>query len=240
MPAGPLYLLPVALGESQPEAVLPEDVRRIAASLRYFIAEKAKSARAELRRIGVAGPLRDLVIRELPREPGREDLAALLAPLLAGEAGGLMSEAGVPAVADPGARLVQAAHELGIRVVPLVGPSSLLLALMASGLNGQCFAFHGYLPVREPGRSRRIAELERASRRERRTQIFIETPYRNAALFAALTENCSPDTLLCLASELTTSRETIMTKRVDAWRAGPPPALDKRPTVFLLLAGRSD
>ncbi|HMM54317.1 MAG TPA: SAM-dependent methyltransferase [Candidatus Desulfobacillus sp.] len=237
MPAGPLYLLPVALGESQPEAVLPEDVRRIAASLRYFIAEKAKSARAELRRIGVAGPLRDLVIRELPREPGREDLAALLAPLLAGEAGGLMSEAGVPAVADPGARLVQAAHELGIRVVPLVGPSSLLLALMASGLDGQRFAFHGYLPVEAAQRKQRIGELERESLREGRTQIFIETPYRNMVLFAALLETCRPGTRLCVATELTTPQERIASRRIDAWRKLPAPALDRRPTVFLMLAG---
>ncbi len=237
MPAGPLYLLPVALGESQPEAVLPEDVRRIAASLRYFIAEKAKSARAELRRIGVAGPLRDLVIRELPREPGREDLAALLAPLLAGEAGGLMSEAGVPAVADPGARLVQAAHELGIRVAPLVGPSSLLLALMASGLDGQRFAFHGYLPVEAAQRKQRIGELERESLREGRTQIFIETPYRNMALFAALLETCRPGTRLCVATELTTPQERIASRRIDAWRKLPAPALDRRPTVFLILAG---
>ena len=240
MPQGRLYLLPVSIGGNNPEAVLPADTLRIARELGYFIVENAKSARAELKRIGLSRPIQELDIRELPREAASADLDDLLAPLAAGRAAGLMSEAGAPTVADPGAQLVHAAHARGIAVVPLVGPSSLLLALMASGLNGQCFAFHGYLPVREPGRSRRIAELERASRRERRTQIFIETPYRNAALFAALTENCSPDTLLCLASELTTSRETIMTKRVDAWRAGPPPALDKRPTVFLLLAGRSD
>lgn len=234
---GRLFLLPVSIGESPPEAVLPAETLRIARELGYFIVENAKSARAELKRIGIRRPIQDIDIRELPREPTSADLDALLAPLAQACSAGLMSEAGAPAVADPGARLVNVAHARGIVVVPLVGPSSLLLALMASGLNGQCFAFHGYLPVREPGRSGRIAELERASRRERRTQIFIETPYRNDALLAALAKTCCPDTLLCLASELTTPRETIMTKRIDAWRTAPPPALDKRPTVFLLLAG---
>lgn len=236
MPPGTLYLVPASLGESRPEAVLPEDVLRISRSLRYFIVENAKSARAELKRIGLACPIQDIDIRTLPTEPGRPDLDALLDPLSKGISAGLMSEAGVPAVADPGARLVRAAHEMGIRVVPLVGPSSLLLALMASGLDGQCFAFHGYLPVREPERSRRIAELERASRRERRTQIFIETPYRNVALYKALIETCRPDTLLCLASALTTADECITTQCVGGWRAAPAPALEKRPTVFLLLA----
>jgi len=237
MPTGLLYLVPVALGESSPDAILPEEVQRIARSLHYFVVENAKSARVELKRIGITRPIQEIDIRELPRQPSQADLDALLAPLAAGQSAGLMSEAGAPAVADPGALLVQAAHANGIRVVPLVGPSSLLLGLMASGLNGQCFSFHGYLPVREPERSKRITELERQSQRERRTQIFIETPYRNAALFAALLETCRPDTRLCVASELTTSRESVATKRIDAWRTGPAPALEKRPTVFLLLAG---
>ena len=237
MPTATLFLVPASLGESRPDAILPAEVLRIARGLRYFVVENAKSARAELKRIGVEHPLQEIDIRELSREPKQADLDALLAPLVAGESAGLMSEAGAPAVADPGALLVRAAHARGIRVAPLVGPSSLLLALMASGLNGQSFAFHGYLPVREPERSRRIAELERESRRKGRTQIFIETPYRNAALFAALLEACRPDTLLCAASELTTERESIATRRIDAWRTGPAPSLEKRPTVFLLLAG---
>lgn len=237
MQRGTLFLVPASLGESKPDAVLPEEVQHIVRSLRYFVVENAKSARAELRRIGITHTIRDIDIRELPREPSKTDLDALLAPLVDGESAGLMSEAGVPAVADPGAMLVHAAHSKGIRVVPLVGPSSLLLALMASGLNGQCFAFHGYLPLREPERSKRIAELEKESRRERRTQIFIETPYRNAGLFAALIGTCRSDTQLCVASELTTNSESIATKTIEAWRSGPFPLLDKRPTVFLLLAG---
>jgi 16S rRNA (cytidine1402-2'-O)-methyltransferase len=237
MSAGLLYLVPVAVGDSNPDAILPAEVQCIAHNLRYFVVENAKSARIELKRIGISHPVQEIDIRELPRQPSQADLDALLAPLAAGQSAGLMSEAGAPAVADPGALLVDAAHVKGIRVIPLVGPSSLLLGLMASGLNGQCFSFHGYLPVRKPERCKRIIELERQSHRELRTQIFIETPYRNAALFAALLETCRPDTRLCVATELTTSRESIATKRIDAWRAGPAPVLEKRPTVFLLLAG---
>ena len=236
MPAGSLYLVPVSLGESRTEIILPPEVQLIASRLRYFIVENAKSARAELKNIGAEHPIQDIDIRELPRAPRQTDLDALLAPLVTGKSAGLMSEAGAPAVADPGALLVRSAHAAGIRVVPLVGPSSLLLALMASGLNGQHFAFHGYLPVREPERSKRITELERESRKECRTQIFIETPYRNAALFSALLGTCQPNTLLCLASELTTNRENIETKTVNAWRTDRSPVLDKKPTVFLMLA----
>lgn len=236
MPAGTLYLVPASLGESKSDTVFPAEVLLIARSLRYFIVENAKSARAELKHIEVDHPIQDIDIRVLPREPLQADFDALLAPLVQGCSAGLMSEAGVPAVADPGALLVRAAHASGIRVTPLVGPSSLLLALMASGLNGQCFAFHGYLPLREPERGRRIAELERESRRESRTQIFIETPYRNATLFSALLLNCQPGTLLCLATELTTAMESIETKQIDVWRNSPAPAIEKKPTVFLLLA----
>lgn len=236
MSAGTLYLVPASLGECAIDTIFPGDVLRIARSLPYFIVENAKSARAELKHLGTEHPIQDLDIRVLPREPKQAELDALLAPLVTGQSAGLMSEAGVPAVADPGALLVRAAHATGIRVMPLVGPSSLLLALMASGLNGQSFAFHGYLPVRDPERGRRIAELEQESRKENRTQIFIETPYRNATLFGALLENCRPRTLLCLASELTTAREQIETKPISAWRSGPPPAIEKKPTVFLMLA----
>lgn len=236
MQPGTLYLIPASLGESSQEAIRPAGVRHIAANLDCYIVENAKTARAELKRIGLLRPVQNIDIRELPREPTRADLDRLLAPLVAGISAGLMSEAGAPAVADPGALLVRAVHTKGIRVVPLVGPSSILLALMASGLNGQCFAFHGYLPVREPERSKRIDELEKESRREGRTQIFIETPYRNTALYTALLDTCLPDTLLCLASELTTELESIQTKRIDVWQAGPAPLLEKKPTVFLLLA----
>lgn len=236
MRTGVLYLVPASIGECRTDAILPAKVLHLARGLRYFIVENAKSARAELGYIGVERPIQEIDIRELPREPKQAELDDLLAPLLAGESAGLMSEAGVPAVADPGALLVRAAHASGIRVAPLVGPSSLLLALMASGLNGQRFAFHGYLPAREPDRSKRIVDLERRSHRDGSTQIFIETPYRNVALFSALIASCRPDTLLCVATELTTERECIATKRIETWRSRPAPSLKKKPAVFLLLA----
>ena len=234
--SGTLWLLPVALGDTPWEHYSPPATREAVCRLSLFVAENAKTARAALKRIGHPVPLRELAIEQLPETPTAKDIESLLAPLLAGHDLGLMSEAGCPAVADPGALLVRRAHELGIVVKPLVGPSSLLLALMASGLDGQRFAFHGYLPAREPERSRRIAELESESARFRQTQIFIETPYRNHALFNALLLSCRPKTRLCLATDLTTDGEQISTRRIADWKAAAPPDLDKRPTVFLLLA----
>ncbi|MDP2133754.1 MAG: SAM-dependent methyltransferase [Sulfuritalea sp.] len=234
--AGQLWLLPVALGDTPWENYLPAATRDAACRLTHFVVENARTARAELKRIAHPLPLRELAIEQLPEAPTASDVERLLTPLLAGHDLGLMSEAGCPAVADPGALLVRRAHEIGIPVRPLVGPSSLLLALMGSGLDGQRFAFHGYLPAREPQRSRRIAELEGDSARHRQTQIFIETPYRNGALFAALLSACRPRTRLCIATDLTLDSERICTRRAADWKAAALPDLDKRPTVFLLLA----
>ena len=231
-----LWLLPVALGDTAWEAILPAATRDAACRLTHFVAENAKTARAELKRLGHPIPLRDIAIEQLPERPTPADVEALLAPLKAGHDLGLVSEAGCPAVADPGALLVRRAHELGIPVRPLVGPSSLLLGLMASGLDGQRFAFHGYLPAKEPERSKRIVELEKESAQKRQTQLFIETPYRNRALFDALLAACRPGTRLCLATDLTLDSEHVATRTVADWRRQPPPLLDKRPTVFLLLA----
>lgn len=233
---GVLWLLPVALGDTPWQDCLPAATREAACRLTHFVAENAKTARAELKRIGHPLPLRELAIEQMPATLTHAEIERLLAPLPAGHDLGLMSEAGCPAVADPGALLVRRAHELGITVKPLVGPSSLLLALMGSGLDGQHFAFHGYLPAREPERSRRIAELEGESARNRQTQIFIETPYRNSALFKALISACRPRTRLCVATDLTLASERIRTRRMADWKAAPAPDLDKRPTVFLLLA----
>ena len=233
---GTLWLLPVALGDTPWQDCLPAATREAACRLTHFVAENAKTARAELKRIGHPLPLRELAIEQMPATLTPADIERLLAPLLAGLDLGLMSEAGCPAVADPGALLARRAHELGIAVKPLVGPSSLLLALMASGLDGQRFAFHGYLPAREPERSRRIVELEGESARNKQTQLFIETPYRNSALFNALLSACRPRTRLCVATDLTLSSERIRTCRMADWKAAPPPDLDRRPTVFLLLA----
>lgn len=242
---GTLYLLPAQLGFDETGAwtnVLPVLTRETACRLRHFIVENAKTARASLKWLGHPVPLRELAIEQLPEPLRPADLDRLLQPLIFGADAGLMSEAGCPGVADPGALLVRRAHEVAIPVRPLVGPSSLLLALMASGLDGQRFAFHGYLPQREPDRSRRIVELEKESRQKQQTQLFIETPYRNRALFDALLASCRPDTLLCVATDLTLPGEHITTRRIAGWRR-PASAdftqknpLDRRPTVFLLLS----
>lgn len=234
--SGTLWLLPVALGDTPWETCLPAATREAACRLTHFVVENAKTARAELKRIGHPQPLRELAIEQLPDALAPADIERLLAPLLAGYDLGLMSEAGCPAVADPGAMLVRRAHELGLTVKPLVGPSSLLLALMGSGLDGQRFAFHGYLPAREPERSRRIVELEDESARNRQTQIFIETPYRNSALFNALLSACRAKTRLCIATDLTLRSEQIRTRSAADWKKSPLPDMDRRPTVFLLLA----
>lgn len=233
---GSLYLLPTALGDVAWPTYLPAETRATACRLTHFVVENAKTARAELKRLGHPLPLRKLAIEQLPEKPAAADIERLLAPLAAGHDVGVMSEAGCPGVADPGALLVRRAHARGIAVKPLVGPSSLLLALMASGLDGQRFAFHGYLPQREPERSRRIAELDKESQRLNQTQLFIETPYRNAALYQALIVACRAETLLCLASDLTQASETVATRTVADWRRTPPPELERRPTVFLLLS----
>jgi 16S rRNA (cytidine1402-2'-O)-methyltransferase len=238
---GTLYLLPTQLGESDWQSVLPEATRETACRLRHFVVENAKTARASLKWLGHPVPLRELAIEQLPEPMKPQDIECLLAPVLAGHDLGLMSEAGCPGVADPGALLVRRAHELGIPVKPLVGPSSLLLALMASGLDGQRFAFHGYLPQREPERSKRIAELEKESRQKRQTQLFIETPYRNAALLEALLKTCQRDTLLCVATDLTLASESIATHRIAEWKCrlvevAASADFSRRPTVFLLLA----
>jgi 16S rRNA (cytidine1402-2'-O)-methyltransferase len=248
--AGTLYLVPNSLGiapdETEPlETIIPEQVQAFTSRLAYFIAENAKSTRAFLKLIHtkhpLVRPLQEVRIEELNVNTDPDRLPALLAPLLEGEDAGLISEAGVPAVADPGADLVRLAHERDIVVRPLVGPSSLLLAIMASGLNGQSFAFNGYLPTDLPQRAKRIKVLEERSRTERQTQLFIETPYRNAQLLEALAQLCQPKTLLCVATDLTLPTESIRTKPAAQWKteigAGKLPDLHKKPTVFLMLAG---
>jgi 16S rRNA (cytidine1402-2'-O)-methyltransferase len=237
--SGTLFLLPTQLGDTPWQGVLPSASREIACQLRHFVVENARTARAALKWLGHPAPLRELAIEQLPEPLRPADIERLLEPLLANKDVGLMSEAGCPGVADPGALLVRRAHELGVAVKPLVGPSSLLLALMASGLDGQRFAFHGYLPQREPERSKKIVELEKESRLKRQTQLFIETPYRNAALFDALLTTCQPHTLLCIATDLTLASENVATHRITEWRCRPASAeFQRRPTVFLLLSER--
>ena len=239
MSPGRLYLVPNALGPGDLPTVLPAATAGIAARLDYFIGENAKSTRAFLKRVDAMAPLerpiQQIEIAELDVATPDAALPRLLAPIVAGRDGGLVSEAGCPAVADPGATLVRLAHRQGIEVCPLVGPSALLLALMASGLDGQRFAFNGYLPTDARARADAIREAERRSAQLHQTQLFIETPYRNLALFAALVEHCRPDTLLAVACDLTLDSQWIASRPVSAWR-GTTVDLQKRPTVFLLLA----
>ena len=232
-PRGTLYLIPVGLGETEASAVLPEGTLSAVRGLRRFIAENPKSARRFLKSAGYPLPLRDVPISTLDEHTTPGDIPGLIAPLLEGEDCGLMSEAGCPAVADPGAALVRLAHARGVRVVPLVGPSAILLALMACGLNGQQFAFHGYLPVDSTERGRRLQELEVESARGGAAQVFIETPYRNGAMVQAVIERCRGDTLLCIAADLTLRGESIATRTVGEWKKKPP-VLDRRPAVFVL------
>jgi 16S rRNA (cytidine1402-2'-O)-methyltransferase len=232
---GTLYLAPVPLGDVAPDASLPPTVQARLRELRCFIAEEPKTARAFLKSLGHPGPLADLAIAKLRADAGPEDLAPLIARLRAGADAAVLAEAGAPGVADPGAPLVRRAHEAGIRVVPLVGPSAVLLALMAAGLEGQRFAFHGYLPVPEDELLRQLRTLEADSRRERRTEIFIETPYRNDRLLRAILTACADSTQLCVATDLTLATEEVATRAVAGWRTARA-RIGKRPSVFLLLA----
>jgi 16S rRNA (cytidine1402-2'-O)-methyltransferase len=234
--AGTLWLLPTTLGGEDPAAVLPAGVIERARSLKTFFAEEPKTARAFLKTIGHPGPIASLRIEKLDVNTPAATLPSLLELVLDGNDAGILSEAGCPALADPGSTLVRLAHERGVRVIPLSGPSSIVMALMASGLETQRFTFHGYLPVKDPQRRNAIQALERRSSTERETEVFIEAPYRNEALLKALLAACKSDTWLCVAVDLTLASESIVTRRVGAWRATPP-TLDRRPAVFLVLAG---
>ncbi|MBT9522825.1 MAG: SAM-dependent methyltransferase [Dechloromonas sp.] len=234
--AGTLYLIPVPLGPTAPQESLPANVLASIRPLTYFVVEQAKTARAFLKAAGTDLPLQELQLQELNEHTKANELDRLLEPLRAGHDVGLLSEAGCPAVADPGANLVALAQKEGIRVVPLIGPSSLLLALMASGLNGQRFAFQGYLPAKEVERTKMLRDLENESKKRQQTQIFIETPYRNRAMFDAILQACQPGTRLTLATDLTLPGESVLTRTIQVWKKQTPPEIERRPTVFLLLA----
>ena len=227
--AGILYAIPTPLGGTAVDA-LPASALETVRTLRYFVVENAKTARAFLKEVGMPCAIQDLEIAVIDA-----NVAQHIERLQEKQSIGLLSEAGCPAIADPGALLVEAAQKQGIRVAPLVGPSSIVLALMASGLEGQRFAFCGYLPREAEERRKKIGALESRSRRDRETQIFIETPYRNDAMLAALLETASEKTLLCLATDLTLPTEKIETRTVGRWR-GARHTIGKRPTVFLLLS----
>ena len=236
MALGTLYLIPVTLGDDNIAQVLPVPVVQIAQQLEIFVVENEKTARHFLSTIKTVKPVRELTLFTLNEHTLDKEVATLLAPLIAGNDVGIMSEAGCPGVADPGAKLVELAHRKGIKVVPLVGPSSILLGLMASGLNGQQFTFLGYLPVDKSARNLRLKEIEKRSQVQNETQIFIETPYRNGHMLEAILASCNGNTRLCIACNVSLTTELIITKTIADWKKSPLPDLHKQPTVFLLLA----
>jgi len=233
-PAGRLFLVPSLLGAIAPEQVLPAHTIAVARRLAHFVVENAKPARAFLKALAPELPLQQIGIEELGEAPLAQRCAALLAPARAGRDLGLLSDAGCPGIADPGALLVAQAHREGIAVVPLVGPSSIALALMASGMNGQGFTFHGYLPVKAAARAQAIHRLEADSQRTAHAQIFIETPYRNAALLESLVAACKPATRLCVAADLTLPTESVVSRAIREWRGADFARYAKRPAIFLL------
>lgn len=233
MQKGILFLVPIPLGEdavfSLPQYVIDEIHR-----LDFFVAERARTARRFIKTTTPIRPISELTVFELDKRNPAEGIDDFLAPALSGNDIGLMSEAGCPGVADPGAKVVEKAHELGITVKPLVGPSSLLLALMASGMNGQSFSFVGYLPQKTPELVREIKRLESLSKKYQQTQLFIETPYRNDAMLKTLIDTLSPHTKLAIACHLTLPDELIISKPAAQWKKGKKPTLHKKPTVFLI------
>jgi len=233
---GVVYVVPNLLGVVPPSHALPQRTIDVARSLVHWIVETPKPARAFLKALHVATPIASLDLRTFPTAPGAANLATLLAPAREGRDIGLLTDAGCPGVADPGATVVAAAHGAGIRVVPLVGPSAILLALMASGMNGQSFAFHGYLPVKPDARTKALRALEADSRTHRRAELFIETPYRNVAMLAAIVQALNPATLLCVAVDLTLPSETIERRDVAAWRDHDIARFAKRPALFVMQA----
>ena len=235
MSKGKLYLIPAPLGEGDPAEVIPAPVLALLPSLDCFVVEEVRTARRYLSRAGLKGRIEGLEFHELNEHTAPAEIAPLVRLFDGGRDVGLISEAGLPAVADPGAALVALCHREGIEVVPLVGPSSLMLALMASGLNGQSFAFAGYIPAKTEERRAALRRLEKRSAAERQTQILIETPYRNDALFADILSTCSPRTMLTVAANITQPDAFIRTRPVAGWKEHPV-TIGKRPCVFLILA----
>ncbi len=228
-----LYLLPVTLGATPLDRVLPQHNIEIIKEIRHFIVEDVRSARRFLRQADAQFDIDGSTFFELNKYTSPNDIAGYLAPLAQGKPMGVISEAGCPAVADPGADVVAIAQRKGLKVVPLVGPSSIILSVMASGFNGQSFAFHGYLPIKPDERARKLKQLEQRVYSEDQTQLFIETPYRNGKMIEDIIKNCRPQTKLCIAANLTCDDEFVRTRTVKDWR-GKAPDLSKIPCIFLL------
>ena len=234
---GKLHLIPTLLGDTDPELVVPEHVLEYSRDLIHFIAENEKTARRYLKKAGTRIPLNDLLFFDLNKRTEDHQIPNLIRPLLKGADMGLISEAGLAAIADPGAKVVELCHQKGIQVIPHTGASSIILALIGSGFNGQQFTFHGYLPIDQGERRKAIKNMENINRETGYTQIFMETPFRNEKLFDELTRVCHPQTKLCVAREITTENELIKTLSIKDWRKQKP-SLHKRPCVFAIGALR--
>lgn len=232
---GKLYLIPSLLGEVEPLEVLPLAVKKVLDITDFFIVENEKSARAFIKKVHPAKAQDKLNIRVLNKYTEITDIPTFLDPCLEGHHVGIISEAGAPGIADPGSDVVFLAHEKGIRVVPLVGPSSIFMAMMASGMNGQNFAFNGYLPIEKHLRKRRIKALENLSAKSGQTQIFMETPYRNTKLLKDVLDTCNSNTLLCIASDVSLATEKINTKPISWWKKNQP-EIEKKPAIFIIQA----
>lgn len=233
MPTGTLFLIPVPLADDAAAQSFTPYLLGLINEVNEYIVENEKTARKFLKQAGLATPQSQLIMHDYGKHQRNTDIGTFFYGLMAGKDAGLMSEAGCPGIADPGADIVAEAHRRGIKVVPLVGPSSILLALMASGFNGQSFTFHGYLSIDKGQRSRRIKELESLAERHSQTQLFIETPFRNNQLLDELLRTCKPATRLCIACNLTAADELVQTKTIAAWKKQAPD-LHKRPTIFAL------
>ena len=232
-----LYLIPVTLGDTPISKVLPSYNKEIILGIRHFIVEELRTARRFLKAVEKSIDIDSLTFYEMGKHADVSRFNQYLEPLRKGQSVGVISEAGCPAVADPGADVVAIAQREGLRVVPLVGPSSILLAVMASGFNGQSFAFHGYLPIDAGARTKRLKQLESRSAAEHQTQLFIETPYRNEKLMADLLATCNPQTRLCIAAGLTTEQEYVRSQSIRDWKKNGLPQISKIPTIFAIYAG---
>lgn len=234
MSYGKIYMIPCPISEGNPYDVLPEYNRAIMGSIDYFVVENVRSARRFLSAAKIGRPIDTLTFAECSEHTTPEEVAPLLAPVLEGKDCGIISEAGLPGVADPGAAVVAAAQKRGIEVIPLVGPSSLMLALMASGQNGQSFAFCGYLPIKPAERAKALRALERRAQSEGQSQLFIETPYRNQKLVEDMLQTLGGNTRLTVAVDITAPTQNIRTLTVAEWRRQPPTDLNKRPAIFII------
>ncbi|NPA45194.1 MAG: SAM-dependent methyltransferase [Chlorobi bacterium] len=232
---GKIYLIPTTLGESEISSVIPQNVKSIIEELNVFIVENIRTARRYIRKVSATKVIDDITFFELNKHTDNNKLSSFLQAAIEGKSIGIISEAGNPGIADPGASIVSIAHRKGLQVVPLVGPSSILLALISSGLNGQNFAFNGYLPVKQNEKIKKIQFLENRSKKENQSQIFMETPYRNMKMLDDIFSSCKKNTLLCIATDITLETEFIQTRTISEWKKNKP-QINKRPTIFILQA----